>query len=98
MSQTTSAASPPSLSRMMFGDDTPRKAIGTALVVGTILVAINHGDVILAGSPPSAWKVVLTYIVPYCVTTWGATTGKRAQWRNDRGLAERPGGEKTDED
>ncbi len=98
MSQTTSAASPPSLSWMMFGGGTPTKAVYTALVVGTILTAINHGDVILAGTPPSAWKVVLTYIVPYCVTTWGAITGKRAQWRQDWGPADRPRGEKTDED
>ncbi len=83
---------------MMFGGGTPTKAVYTALIVGTILTAINHGDVILAESPPSAWKVVLTYLVPYCVTTWGAITGKRAQWRIDRGLAERPRGEKTDED
>ncbi len=83
---------------MMFGGGTPTKAVYTALVVGTILTAINHGDVILAGTPPSAWKVVLTYIVPYCVTTWGAITGKRAQWRQDRGSADRPLGEKTDED
>ena len=69
----------------MFGGGTPTKAVYTALVVGTILTAINHGDVILAGTPPSAWKVVLTYIVPYCVTTWGAITGKRAQWRQDWG-------------
>ena len=69
---------PPKLAQMIFGDGTPRKAIYTALVVGTILTAINHGDVILGGGMPSVWKVLLTYCVPYCVTTWGAVTGKRA--------------------
>ena len=81
MSLREDIVSPPSLTQMIFGDGTPKKAIVTALVVGTILTAINHGDVILSGLVPSAWKVVLTYCVPYCVTTWGAITGKRAQWR-----------------
>jgi len=69
--------------QLAFGDGTPTKAFLTALVVGTILTTINHGDVILAGGWPPVIKVVLTYCVPYCVTTWGAITGKRAQWRRD---------------
>jgi hypothetical protein len=68
---------------MMFSDGTPRKAALTALVVGTILTTINHGDTILAGTLPPVWKVLLTYCVPYCVTTWGAATGKAAQWQRD---------------
>lgn len=72
---------PPSLSQLIFGDGTPRKAFLTALV-GTILTAINHGDgIVVHGDWPPIVKVVLTYCVPYCVTTWGAVTGKRAQWR-----------------
>jgi len=70
--------------QMMLGDGTPKKAIYTALVIGTLLTAINHGDVITSGPPPAIWKVVLTYCVPYCVTTWGAITGKRAQWRRQQ--------------
>ena len=62
--------SPPSLSHMMFGDGTPKKAFFTALVVGTILTLINHGDLLIAGDAPPALKVMLTYCVPYCVTTW----------------------------
>ena len=92
MSSREGIASPPSLSQMIFGDGTPKKAIVTALVVGTLLTAINQGDVMLSGLAPPAWKVILTYCVPYCVTTWGAVTGKRAQWSRDRhyrGSAER---------
>jgi hypothetical protein len=85
MSSIGRTSSPPSLAQMILGDGTPRKALLTALVVGTILTAINHGDLILSGSIPPLWKVVLTYCVPYCVTTWGAITGKRAQWlRHER--------------
>ena len=68
---------------MAFGDNTPRKAILTAMVVGTILTLINHGDVIVQGNWPPLIKVMLTYCVPYCVTTWGAIIGKRSQWRKD---------------
>lgn len=71
----------PSIQQLIFGDGTPRKAVLTALVVGTILTGINHGDVIVTGSIPPVWKIILTYCVPYCVTTWGAVTGKMAEWR-----------------
>ncbi len=81
MSLREDIASPPSLTQMILGDGTPKKAIVTALVIGTLLTAINHGDVILSGQAPAIWKVILTYFVPYCVTTWGAITGKRAEWR-----------------
>ena len=73
----------PSLAHMVFGDGTPKKALATALVVGSILTLINHGDQVTAGVLPPIWKVLLTYLTPYCVTTWGAVTGKRAQWRLD---------------
>jgi len=69
----------PPLSRLLFGDGTPKKAILTALVVGTILTLINHGDALLRGDIPPLWKIFLTYFVPYCVTTWGAFSGKKAQ-------------------
>jgi hypothetical protein len=47
-----------------------------ALVVGTILVAINQGDVILDGSltAATAWKIPMTYIVPYVVSTYAAVS------------------------
>jgi hypothetical protein len=84
MSLSEGTASSPSLSQLILGDGTPKKAVLTALVVGTLLTAINHGDLILAGMAPPLWKVGLTYCVPYCVTTWGAITGKRAQWQRDK--------------
>ena len=45
-----------------------------ALVVGTLLAAINHGDSLLAGSldGEAALKICLTYLVPYAVATWSA--------------------------
>jgi hypothetical protein len=49
-----------------------RTAIPTALVVGTILTAINQGNILLEGSFPGTlyWKIPLTYCVPYGVSTW----------------------------
>ena len=64
------------LMELAFGGGTPLKAFLTACVVGTILITINHGDEILTGNYPHPLKIVLTYCVPYCVTTWGAITGK----------------------
>ena len=69
------------LLQLAFGDGTPKKAFFTALVVGSILTSINHGDMILSGEYPYWLKVMLTYCVPYGVTTWGAITGKLARLR-----------------
>ena len=65
--------------QLAFGDGTPKKALMTALVVGTILTGINHGDVILQGESINYFKILLTYCVPFCVTTWGAIHGKRVK-------------------
>ena len=62
---------------LAFTDGTPKKAFLTACVVGTILATINHGDTILSGKYPPIAKILLTYCVPFCVTTWGSYLGKR---------------------
>lgn len=58
-----------------------RRSALTALVVGTILVAINQGTVLAAGnfSAELALKIPLTYVVPFCVATWGALSNNRIQ-------------------
>ena len=47
------------------------RALMYAVVVGAILIAINHADAILAGnvSPGRLWKMGLTVLVPYMVST-----------------------------
>ena len=62
-----------------FKDGTPKKAFFTACVVGTLLTTINHGDKILMGQYPPLIKVLLTYCVPFCVTTWGSYLGKKSK-------------------
>jgi hypothetical protein len=56
-----------------------KRSLLTALVVGTILTAINQGGRILGGSLASdlAWRVPLTYMLPFCVATWGALVNSR---------------------
>ena len=56
-----------------------RRSLLTALVVGTVLTAINQGTLIFAGDFPAvlAWKVPLTYCVPFLVATWGALINTR---------------------
>ncbi len=52
-----------------------RRSAKVAAVVGTALIALNHGDRILTGSFPwaSDWfKLLLTYAVPFLVATYGA--------------------------
>jgi hypothetical protein len=56
-----------------------RRALLTALVIGSVLTAINQLDVIVNGglTPRVGLKLGLTYLVPYCVTTWGALGNAR---------------------
>jgi len=51
-----------------------RQAVRVAAVVGTVLFAINQADVVLRGhlTPLVAGKIGLTYLVPYCVSTYSA--------------------------
>ena len=51
----------------------------TALVVGTLLILINQGSLLLSGQFPSSllWQVPLTYCVPFGVATWGALSNSR---------------------
>ena len=69
----------PDFFQLAFGDGTPKKALMAALLVGTILTTINYGDVILRGESINYFKILLTYCVPFCVTTWGAIHGKRVK-------------------
>ena len=55
------------------------RAIAVALVVGTILVAINQADVLLGGhvSALVLAKIGLTYLVPFSVSTYSALAANR---------------------
>ena len=48
-------------------------SIKIALVVGTILNAINQGERILAGSEILWGSLFLNYLIPFCVSCYSAS-------------------------
>ncbi|MDJ0610341.1 MAG: nitrate/nitrite transporter NrtS [Kiloniellales bacterium] len=78
----------PGFLRLATSEGVPRRSMVTALVVGSILTAINQGDVILAGSTPSFYKIALNYFVPFCVATYGAVSMRRTMLKRGGGAAE----------
>jgi hypothetical protein len=50
-----------------------------AVVVGTILNLINQGDALFGQGPINWIKIVLTYLVPYAVSTYGAVSYRLSQ-------------------
>jgi len=57
-----------------------RRALLYAVVVGSLLIGINHGDAILAGEISAGrWvKMGLTVLVPYAVSTLSSVSATRA--------------------
>ncbi|MCH7801114.1 MAG: nitrate/nitrite transporter NrtS [Chloroflexi bacterium] len=55
------------------------RSLKLAAVVGTILFALNQGDVVLGGEFPPAlmWKIPLTYVTPFIVSLCGALAGAK---------------------
>ena len=66
--------------------DVVRRGLKVGLVVGTVLAAINQGNRILAGewSMEVLLKIAMTYVVPYCVSTYASVSAI---------LAKQPAGE-----
>jgi hypothetical protein len=60
-----------------------RRTLTIAVVVGTVLTAINHADVIARGDATTATvaKAALNYLVPFIVSNLGLLVGTRG----DRG-------------
>jgi hypothetical protein len=57
-----------------------RRSIVIALVVGIAIIALNQGDVLLAGAitPVVLVKVLVTPCVPFCVSLFGAYAAYRS--------------------
>ena len=58
-----------------FSSQILKRSIKTAIVVGTILAFINHGDFIFSWSlTPQYWmKMGLTCLAPHSVASWTTT-------------------------
>ncbi|MGR3839911.1 MAG: nitrate/nitrite transporter NrtS [Cognatishimia sp.] len=63
-----------------------RRASRIALVVGTILAIINHGDRLISGDITGdvIMKICMTYLVPYCVSTYAAVLTIRERIAEDQ--------------
>jgi hypothetical protein len=57
------------------------RASGYAVVVGAILIGINHGDALLRGDVDAVRvvKMTLTPMVPYCVSTLSSIGALRSR-------------------
>lgn len=57
-----------------------KRSLFVSLIVGTVLTAINQGNFILSSDfqTAMAWKIPLTYAVPFIVTTTGGLLNARA--------------------
>ena len=62
----------PSWLRLALSEEVARRSAMIAIIVGPTLTVINQGDDFLAGEGLNWWKVVLTFLVPYLVATFGA--------------------------
>ena len=64
--------------KIWFSSQILSMSVKTAIVVGTILAFINHGEQIYSWSlTPQCWmKMGLTCLVPYSVASWTATKTK----------------------
>jgi hypothetical protein len=64
---------------------TVRRALASGLLVGPVLVAINHSDAIINGELTAGriLKMALTLIVPYAVSTFSSVQAALAYRRRE---------------
>ena len=58
--------------RRTFAWKSVRRSLAVALIIGTVLNAINQGAELLGGASPVLWKLLLTYFVPFAVASYGS--------------------------
>lgn len=60
-----------------------RSALKVSLIVGSVLAFINHGPAIvqMSLSMEQVVQILLTYMVPYCVSTYSAVRAIQNQMR-----------------
>lgn len=64
---------------------TPTRSLTAVLFVGAILNLINQGDALIGNAKLNVLKALLTFVVPFCVSTYGAVS---VQLRHDRERAQ----------
>ena len=66
--------------QLAFDRTVVRRALWCMLIVGAVLITINHGDALLAGEVGGKRliQIGLTLVVPYCVSTVSSVAAMRA--------------------
>jgi hypothetical protein len=67
--------------RCCVTDGVPRRSLVVALIVGTVLNLINQGEALLGEGHVNLAKIILTFVVPYCVATYGAVSYRLSAMR-----------------
>jgi hypothetical protein len=72
--------------RLALKSSVVKRALKYAAVVGLILIGINYGDVILRGelSSDRLFKMALTVVVPYVVSTLSSVGALREKTKADQ--------------
>lgn len=68
--------------RLASSDGVPWRSFKVALVVGSALNLINQGDALFGAAPINWLKLILTFIMPYAVSTYGAVS---VRWESASG-------------
>lgn len=70
------SADQPSWIDFLFSKDQVKRSLIISFVVGSILNIINQGDALFASKSVNLFNLLLTYIVPYCVSSIAAAQSK----------------------
>lgn len=65
--------------RSTFTGRSLRRSGIVAVLIGTLLNGINQGAEMMAGDSPVVWKLLLTYVVPFCVASYGSYAALRTR-------------------
>ncbi len=73
-------ASPATFLALALSGPVLKRALKIAVIVGTLLALINHGERIITGSltPENLLQIFLTYLVPYSVSTYSSVRSIQA--------------------
>jgi len=64
--------------KLVFSGPVLRHSLLVALIVGTVLNLINQGDRMFVDGSVDVVKAALTFIVPFCVSSYGAYSAARS--------------------
>ncbi len=59
------------------------RGLKVAVLIGTLLTLINQWELVIAAILPPVWKLLLTYLVPFGVSTYSAAAHQVRSGRSD---------------